>query len=407
MLVISVVSIVALALWEYIFRGQRKIRKFLMGITISVISGAELVAYGYLFPVLQESAWLALFHRGALAAVTWLLMLCIAVPILLVGAAGCFVFRCFATKKQTEPPESQPETGRMVSRRTFVKGLAAALPAAAIATSAAGNIAGESYLATTMHELYYPDLPDYLDGYRIGQLSDTHMGLFFGPEELQQSIDAAAAAKVNRLELTGDLVDELTLLPKYEEILNKNARRFPDGIDFCYGNHEYYRDMERITAMLKKTPVRILRNSNFCASSGRGAGLAGRKGTDTRSFYIAGADYSFAKGQEAFQAERDEFVQRSLQNIPEDAFVVLLAHHSAFIDEGFAHHIPLTLCGHTHGAQFAPIGPIVQAVGFTYLRGMYSRNGCHGYVNRGTGHWLPLRVFCSREVSVFELHKKS
>ena len=91
--------------------------------------------------------------------------------------------------------------------------------------------------------------------------------------------------------------------------------------------------------------------------------------------------------------------------MPESAFVVMLAHHSDFIDEGFERRIPLTMCGHTHGAQFALIGPVVESVGFKYLRGMYRQDGSYGYVNRGTGHWLPFRVFCSREATVFTLHK--
>lgn len=78
-----------------------------------------------------------------------------------------------------------------------------------------------------------------------------------------------------------------------------------------------------------------------------------------------------------------------------------------FIDEAFEHNIPLTLSGHTHGAQFAPIGPLVTAVGFKYLRGMFRKGESRGYVNRGTGHWLPFRVLCSREASVFELRKQA
>lgn len=159
--------------------------------------------------------------------------------------------------------------------------------------------------------------------------------------------------------------------------------------------------------MLDDTPVRVLRNSTFQASRGCGQGLRGCNGRDGRSFYIAATDYSFAKGDEAFAKEREQYVRETLAKVPEDAFVVMLAHHSTFIDEGFAHHIPLTLCGHTHGAQFAPIAPLVTALGFKYLRGMFQKGDCRGYVNRGTGHWLPFRVLCSREASVFELRKQA
>ena len=49
---------------------------------------------------------------------------------------------------------------------------------------------------------------------------------------------------------------------------------------------------------------------------------------------------------------------------------------------------------------------MVQAVGFKTSRGLFKKDGSYGYVNRGTGHWLPFRVLCSREVTVYELQKK-
>ena len=404
---ISCISVIALALWSYIGVTRHKAMKFILGLVISGISMAILVSYGILFPDLKGSPWLAPFHGAALASLSWVFTLFWTLPFLLFGAIGCAIYRWQKRKKNDSTPSIPDDGGdKTMSRRAFLKGAAVAIPTAALATSAVGNVVGEEYLATTTHDLYYPDLPDYLDGYRIGQLSDTHMGLFFSPENLQESLDAAAAQHVNRLELTGDLIDELSRLPEYQEILRKNADRFPDGIEFCYGNHEYYRGLPEITVMLEKTPVRILRNNNFCASPGEGRNLKDRKGRDKRPFYIAATDYSFAKGDEAFQAEREDFVKQALDGIPKDAFVVLLAHHSAFIDEAFAHHIPLTLCGHTHGGQVALIGPIVETVGFKYLRGMYRHGHSYGYVNRGTGHWLPFRMLCSREVSVFTLHKQ-
>ena len=244
----------------------------------------------------------------------------------LIVVALAAAVRRFWHRKEKPAPQG-------MTRRTFVKGLAALIPAAAFATSGAGNVLGESDLDTTHHVLTYKNLPDYLDGYKIGQLSDLHMGLFFSPERLQESIDAVAAQGVNRLEITGDLIDEIVLLPKAREVINANAGRFPDGIDFCYGNHEYYRNFSAITAMLEDTPVRILRNASFEASPGYGRGLKGRRGRDSRPFYIAGTDYSFAQGEDAFAKQREDYVRQTLDGVPEDAFVVLLAHHSAFIDE--------------------------------------------------------------------------
>ena len=375
------------------------------GLAVTIVAVGELAYYGSLFPQWITSPWKTVLFYGALASLSWLFIFLLAFPVLVLGAIGVFFWRKehrFLEKPQEKIHQQLPN---QLSRRTFLKGAAAAIPVAAVTTSALGNVVGESYLDVSMHCLSYRNLPDYLEGYKIGQISDVHMGLFFSPKRLQEAIDALVAQGVNRLELTGDLIDELSLLPACRHIIESNASRFPDGIDFCYGNHEYYRNLSAIRDMLKETPVRILRNSHIQASPGRGDGLMNCTGHDDKPFYIAGVDFSFAKGEEKFVAERESFVQKALDGIPKNVFVVMLAHHSAFIDEGFTHHIPLTLCGHTHGAQVAPIGPIVEMVGFKYLRGLFRQGESVGYVNRGTGHWLPFRVFCSREVSVFELHQ--
>ena len=133
--------------------------------------------------------------------------------------------------------------------------------------------------------------------------------------------------------------------------------------------------------------------------------MAHQSGNSRRPFYIAAVDFSFAPKGPEDDARRENYTAQALSQVPDDAFTVMLAHNSSFIDEAFSHHIPLLMSGHTHGAQFALIGPVVEAVGFKYLRGMYQKDGCFGYVNRGTGHWIPFRVLCSREATVYTLRK--
>ncbi|MCH4179225.1 MAG: metallophosphoesterase [Megasphaera sp.] len=401
-------TVLAVVLWNFINRTNHKLAVFTAAMAGTAVAVGCLCYYGNAFPYFTDGEAAIGWMYGSLASLGWLFMFILALPVLVVTAVGCAIYRGIQwirrrlQHKKNPPAVAVPVSGTM-SRRTFLKGAAAAIPVLSLGTGMIGNFLGEKDLAVTVHPLLFAGLPDYLEGYRIGQISDVHMGLFFSPRRLQEALDALAEQHVNRLVMTGDLIDEVSLLPEFQQILVDNAARFPDGIDFCYGNHEYYRGFDDITAMLTQTPVRILRNSHFMASPGRGSELAGRQGRDDIPFYIAGVDYSFARGKEAFDEARESYVTAALQGIPDNAFVILLAHHPDFIDEAFAHHIPLTLCGHTHGAQFAPLGPLVQAVGFKYLRGLFHKDGCYGYVNRGTGHWLPFRMGCSREVSVFEM----
>lgn len=39
---------------------------------------------------------------------------------------------------------------------------------------------------------------------------------------------------------------------------------------------------------------------------------------------------------------REQYLQKALKDVPEDAYKILLAHHSIFIDEAFKHNINLT-----------------------------------------------------------------
>lgn len=381
---------VSTLLWQYIRQNSHWGKKALGAIVITALAIGVLVLYGLQFSHLTDRWLLVSEFYLSLGALSWLFSFFFAFPVLVVAALVVFVYKHVVKPPVPTQPGNASQGKHDLSRRTFLKGAIAAIPALSLGTSLWGNFVGEGSLSVTSHKLSFDRLPSYLKGYRLAQISDTHMGLFFSPERLKEAIDAAIQAKADRLVITGDLIDELSLLPQYEAILNESAGHFPDGIDFVYGNHEYYRGIMNIREMLERTPVRILRNSNYEAARGE------------RPFYIAGVDYSFARNDEQFRSAREDFVEKALQGIPADAFVVLLAHHSAFIDEGFAHGINLTLCGHTHGGQVFLLEPLIHLFGFKYLRGLFTDGQHYGYVNRGTGHWLPLRLACSRELSIFE-----
>lgn len=395
----SAVCLLSTLLWEAVMRPRHWKKILFASLLLTLLAAYGLQQYSLQFPFLITQAHVRFYELGAMLPLVWFLAFWMAFPCLLLVAIAALIRHFLPSRRKAG------QSGTGLSRRDFLKRLAVLIPGAAFLTSAWGTYEGDHHLAVTYYPVKDKNLPDYLDGYKIGQLSDLHLGLFFSPRRLQQAIDAAAGRGVNRLVITGDVIDELSLLPQTQKILTDNAPRFPDGIDFCYGNHEYYRGIKKITQMLQAAGVRILRNASFAASDGYGAGLQGRRGLDARPFYLAGVEFSFAKGDTAFKAQRENYVEKALADVPENAYVILLAHHPDFFDEAAEHGVPLTLSGHTHGAQFAPIGPIVQAIGFKYLRGWYQKGHCRLYVNRGTGHWLPFRVGCSREVSIFELRK--
>ena len=61
--------------------------------------------------------------------------------------------------------------------------------------------------------------------------------------------------------LTGDLIDDVRVMPETARILTGENGNFPYGIIFVWGNHEYYRNKKYIADELKTTPVTLLQNN--------------------------------------------------------------------------------------------------------------------------------------------------
>lgn len=235
-----------------------------------------------------------------------------------------------------------------------------------------------------------PGLPASFEGYRIAQITDTHIGPYYHCDDLDAALGAAGVAGASLAVVTGDLIDDTRYMDQTARILHSRQRDFRDGMLYVWGNHEYYRGRSTVRAALEAAGIPILENGH----------TAVRRGGD--ALYVAGVDYPWAKGP-AHAAEMKEMADEAFAGIPAGSRTIFLAHHSDFIDEGFAHGAALTLTGHTHAMQFG-IGGQPVFTPFKYTRGMYS-DGTHlGYVSRGDGGWFPFRLGCRRELVLFELH---
>jgi predicted MPP superfamily phosphohydrolase len=118
---------------------------------------------------------------------------------------------------------------------------------------------------------------------------------------------------------------------------------------------------------------------------------------------LIGVDYPWAKNAEEMRTVREKYLKLGLEKVPQGAFKILLSHHSDFIDDAFKARIPLTLTGHTHGGQVNVAGHSLLPVQYKYMRGVYRQGDFVGYVSTGTGNWLPFRLGCPAEISVFTL----
>ena len=272
-------------------------------------------------------------------------------------------------------------------RRRFFK-RAAVYPAALVA---AGTYGSRYERCHTVDNRYTIALGDgFPSGYRIAQISDVHLGSFFDVEDLRLLLERIAADGPDMLTITGDLFDDEKLNPAAARLLDSFCAFFPDGIWYCFGNHEHFRGVDAIKAMLAETKVHTLCNEAVKVEG--------------RDFWMAGTDYPMKRGEQEFQQLKREFLDKAVEYIPqtERRRTILLAHHPEFIDNAADAGLALTLSGHTHGSQFGVLGMPLFPV-FKYTRGFVRIGASIGYVHCGNGSWFPCRIGCPPEIAYFTL----
>jgi hypothetical protein len=236
-------------------------------------------------------------------------------------------------------------------------------------------------------ELRIPGLPKDLDGLRMVQLSDIHLGQFVSRKLLARAVDAANELRANIALVTGDLIsydgDPL------EECLAELARLRSDAGSFgCLGNHETYaHSEEKATDWGRRIGLRFLRHENTLLRFG------------SANLNLAGVDYQPFKQPYLIGAE---------PLLDSSAFNILLSHNPDVCPVARRMGFPVTLAGHTHGGQVnveiltAKINP---ARFFTpYTDGVYQEENSSLFVTRGIGTiGVPARLGAPPEVASIRL----
>ncbi len=240
-------------------------------------------------------------------------------------------------------------------------------------------------------EIPLAGLPQDLDGLRIVQLSDIHLGPFLSVREFSRVIDAANELRANLAVITGDLISSHG--DPLEACIRELARLKADaGVFGCMGNHERYAGVERLTQRLAaRAGIRFLRHhaEPLCFGDAR--------------FNLAGVDYQSLAGKQAYLRGAERLV------IPE-ACNVLLSHNPDVFPVAVQQGYNLVLAGHTHGGQVT-VEILDQAINparfFTpYVYGLYRSGRAAAYVTRGIGTiGIPARIGAPPEISVLRLRK--
>jgi uncharacterized protein len=282
------------------------------------------------------------------------------------------------------------------SRRRFLSS-SVALPGVAISIGAGGAFEGASEFAVRRVELQIRNLPQGLDGFRIGQISDVHIGDFVRPQYLARAVDAMNDAHVDLQVMTGDLIDDLSLLDATFAALGRC--RAPHGMLAVLGNHEKFRGLGSVLDAYARHrdsgPVRLLVDENI---------VLDQRGVPLR---VVGVDFPMrGTARVSRQEERDALMrvsaEKAFRGVAPGETVLCLTHHPEFFPFAAERGAAVTLAGHTHGGQVAVLGRALLQT-YRYMRGHYRRGAGQLYVSSGTGHWLPFRLGVPTEVTILTL----
>jgi hypothetical protein len=106
-----------------------------------------------------------------------------------------------------------------------------------------GATAGRLWYRVVTVDVPLPHLPPGLDGLRIVQLSDIHMGDFMSRAALRRAVDISNAVQPDLAVLTGDLIS--TAHDPLEDCIRELSRlQAPLGVWGCHGNHERWSGVE-------------------------------------------------------------------------------------------------------------------------------------------------------------------
>ena len=232
-------------------------------------------------------------------------------------------------------------------------------------------------LAKVVHiQVPLRNLPAQLQGFRIVQISDIHVGPTIKQHYLQRIVNRVNTLEADLIAITGDLVDgRVSDLAAHTQPMSGLSARH--GSYFVTGNHEYYSGALAWIAELERLGIRVLLNEHVQLSH------------EDATLVLAGVtDYSAA----AFDASHRSDPHAAIAGAPADAPKILLAHQPRSAIAAQAAGFDLQLSGHTHGGQFWPWGyfvPLQQP----YVAGLHQLQDLWIYVSRGTGYWGPPNRF--------------
>ena len=300
-------------------------------------------------------------------------------------------------------PEA-PSTLAVPSRRAFLTN--STLGSIAICAAAAPGYATliEPWsVKVRRYRIPIEDLPGSLDGLRIVQVSDTHLGPRIPESFIEGVYQQAMDLKPDLVFLTGDHVhDGVREHERAAELCKPLVDSTPMGVVGVLGNHDWWGDGDALTRLLEGAGVRMIDNDRLWIDPVNRS--LTRVDTGIPSLAVVGLGDLTDSKIRTRQAFRDVGVSTPrlvLAHNPDTAEIgPLISSQGPRVD--------LMFSGHTHGGQVripflgTPIVP--SRYGQRYAGGLVDGPAFRVCVSRGVGmSMLPVRVGVPPEISEITL----
>ena len=242
----------------------------------------------------------------------------------------------------------------------------------------------------------FDTLPPALDGLRIAQISDLHVGPHTSKRFMKRIADAVEASEPDLIAITGDQVDDYVDDVRHFEAAFGHLNA-PLGVFAVAGNHDVYAGWAGVEKGLREMGMRVLVNE---------AEAVEYNGT---RFWVAGTGDPAGQGWSRTGGRRAApDIAKTMADVPEGGFSVVLAHNPALWPALVQQGANVTLSGHTHYGQFSlPRFRWSLASPFLDLAmGEHRQGESWLYINPGTNFWgLPFRIGALPEVTVVTLRR--
>ena len=301
-----------------------------------------------------------------------------------------------------------PRKEMMPDRRKFISQIALGLAAVPFLSLIYGIFEGKYNFKVFKQTIFFPDLPDAFDGFKITQISDVHSGSFDNPEKINYAIDLINQQESDIILFTGDIVNTHAVEMNPWLTAFNRIKEYKYGKFSVLGNHDYG---EYVTWPSEKE-----KDENFQAIKSLYGQIGFKLLLNEHTYIQKGDDKIAIIGVENWGVnfKKAGDLNKASQNVHQDDFKVLMSHDPSHWEAEIKEHpknFHLTLSGHTHGMQFGIEIPgyfkwsLAQYI-YKQWAGLYENVGRYVYVNRGFGfHAYPGRVGIMPEITVIELKK--